>query len=321
MVKSPDRSDEKQPSVLKIHPKWLNSTLRKSRKENHKSVIATKNGRTVILERINQMKINRENACLISPAFIKICCIGTIITWFSTLILGVLMAQLDPAGPNFDPAGFNPLINYLSNLGSIYYTPFPCVFNFGLTLTSLLTIPIAFYIKNLMVGEYSNILRNILAVVFTILLVLGLIFLALAGLVNSELSKIWEEQLFFPLNACNWHLRIANFAFSGLVFAGGVFALFSLVYTDFFREKFKIRNVIFMKTLFIINSCVITPVFLGFFMSSPLLHSEDLFWFSLPLWKWATFWEWCLAISLTFSLIFLCSILLRPLNLALKKTA
>jgi hypothetical protein len=319
MAKSQKSDDEKQTSIVNFSPRGSHTMVWKSQKEKtNDSPVAVQEHRGKLHEN-SRMKMRRESACVLSPAFIKICCTGTIVTWCSTLILGVLVAQLDLAGPNFDPAGFNPLIDYLSNMGSINYTPVPCVFNFGMTLTSLLMIPVTFYLKNLMIGEKSSYIRIGLACLFTILMMIGLIFLGFAGLINSELSKTWEEQLFFPLNACNWHLRIASISFSGLVLAGGVFALFSLIYPDFFKDKLKMQKSFFMKSIFILNTCVLTPTFLGFFMSSPLLHSEDLFWITLPLWRWATLWEWCLAMSLTVTMLFVCISLIRPLNLMLKK--
>jgi len=263
--------------------------------------------------------MNRETACVISPAFIKICCVGTIVTWSCILIVGVLLAQLDPSGPNFDPAGFNPLIDYLSNMGSIHYTPFPFIFNFGITFIALLMIPVTFYLKKLMIGDNSCVIRKILALLFTVLMVTGFIFLILVGWINQELSKTWEQQFSYPLNACNWHFTLASISFSCIILGGGVFTLFSLIFLNFLREKLLIQNPIRGKILLVVNYFILTPIFLTLFTSCPLLHSEDLFWKTLPIWKWATFWEWLFAISMTIGMFFVCISLFRPLNAKLRK--
>ena len=262
--------------------------------------------------------MNRKNACVISPPFIKICCVGTIITWIITVFLGVLVAQLDPAGPNYDPAGYNPLIDYLSNMGSIYYTPFPFVFNFGMTLIGLLMIPVVFYLKNLMIGNNAGIIQKTFRSVFTILMVIGFIFLIFVGFINIELSRTWQLQLFYPLNACNWHLQVTYISFSSIILGSGVYTIYVMIYPDFFKKILGIVHPSLNKTLLILNTIILPPIFVGFHMSCPLLHSEDLFWISLPMWKWAPFWEWLSAISMTISMFFVCISLIRFLNTKLR---
>ncbi|MBD3254967.1 MAG: hypothetical protein GF383_07725 [Candidatus Lokiarchaeota archaeon] len=51
------------------------------------------------------------------------------ITWLSSVILALLIGQLDLAGPSYIPAGFNPAINYISDLGNQDLTPMPIIIN------------------------------------------------------------------------------------------------------------------------------------------------------------------------------------------------
>ena len=79
-----------------------------------------------ILERKNQI-----HGSLTQPKVVKFCIISATLIWVLGVILAYLVAQLDSAGPGFDPAGYSIFINYISDLGSLRYTPMPVIINFS----------------------------------------------------------------------------------------------------------------------------------------------------------------------------------------------
>ena len=67
-----------------------------------------------------------------NPSVIKFCLYGVIIAWILALGVGYLFAQLDLAGPGLDPAGYSLFVNYISDLGSLNFTPLPKFLDDGL---------------------------------------------------------------------------------------------------------------------------------------------------------------------------------------------
>ncbi len=87
---------------------------------------------------------------------VKLSWIGVIITWFSSITIALLIGQLDPADPSYDPAGYNPAINYISDLGNQDLTPMPIIINFGMMNAALLMVPPTLYIKKKLIGNSSK---------------------------------------------------------------------------------------------------------------------------------------------------------------------
>ena len=90
------------------------------------------------------MRLNKlvRETCefLTKPKVVKFSWIGAVVTWVGSIIIALLIAQLDPVGPTPDPAGFNPLINYISDLGNQDLTPMPIILNWAMMNTALLMI-------------------------------------------------------------------------------------------------------------------------------------------------------------------------------------
>ena len=109
-------------------------------------------------------KINQIHESLTHPKVVKFCIISATLVWILGVSLAYLVAQLDTVGPGFDPAGYSFLINYISDFGSLRYTPMPIILNFTMMQTSMLMIPVSFYLKDVLKGnltliEAANLLK------------------------------------------------------------------------------------------------------------------------------------------------------------------
>jgi len=67
--------------------------------------------------------MRKLNDFLTNLQVVKFSAIAAIIIWISGVITALLIGLLDPAGPSYDPAGYNPVINYISDLGNQDLTP------------------------------------------------------------------------------------------------------------------------------------------------------------------------------------------------------
>ncbi len=85
--------------------------------------------------------INKIHEYITRPKIVKISTIIAFIVAFSALIIGYIIAQ-------FGPHGYNMIDNYISDMGSIKYTPFPYMRTIGNVISSPFFIPITFYIKS-----------------------------------------------------------------------------------------------------------------------------------------------------------------------------
>ena len=83
---------------------------------------------------------NRIYEYITNPKIVKTSTIIAFIVVFSALIIGYIIAQ-------FGPYGYNMIDNYISDMGSINYTPFPYMRTIGNVISGPFFIPITFYIK------------------------------------------------------------------------------------------------------------------------------------------------------------------------------
>ena len=77
---------------------------------------------------------------LTTPKIVKISTIAALIVAFSCLIIGYIIAQ-------FGPYGYNMFDNYISDMGSRRYTPFPYMRTISNLISSPLFFPLTFYMK------------------------------------------------------------------------------------------------------------------------------------------------------------------------------
>lgn len=249
---------------------------------------------------------------LTNPIVVKVCWIGAITIWIGGIIIALLIAQLDPKGPSYDPAGFNPLINFISDLGNQDLTPMPIILNWTMMNTAILLIPPALYMKEILIEGTSKI-RKIIANITVLSMLIGILGLFLTGVISEDVSVVWDK--LFPLeDNYPWHDITADFAFTLLMLAGILVASQFIIYPDILDNKIDVKYAVQIRILYIINSWVITPVCFYFFYTVPYLWYTDNFWSYLPMWKWAPIWEWLLMISLTVWLLSACILVVKQIN-------
>ncbi len=247
---------------------------------------------------------------------VKYTMIGAILTWIPSILIALLIGQLDPAGPSYDPGGFNPLINYISDLGNQDLTPMPIIMNWGMMNAALLLIPPSFYMKKILIKEDSKIFRKILANLTVVCMLIGMVGLFLTGVISEDVGEVWDN--LFPIGY-PWHDLTADYAFTFFMISGILVASQFIIFPDILVKKIKITNTNRVRILYIINSWILTPIFFYFFYTVPYLWYTDEFWTFLPPWQWAPLWEWLLMSSLTVWLLSASILVVKQINLELEK--
>lgn len=264
-------------------------------------------------------KVKQTYKFLTHPKVVKLSAISATIVWISTIVFGILIGQLDPAGPSFDPAGFNILINYISDLGNLDLTPMPIILDFGMMQTTILMIPAAFYLQKVLKGDGSKLFRKILSYLTLACMLIAMCGLFLTGVISEDVGDKLDTILGPPLPGYAWHDIVADFAFIFFMVSGILTASQFIIFPEILKEQIMLKRTITARVLLAINTWVLTPIFFGFFYTVPYLWYTDAFWNDLPLWQWAPFWEWLLMFSLsTWLLVVLNLMLLKPLNRELK---
>lgn len=265
-------------------------------------------------------KIKNFYKLLTHPKVVKFSCISATIVWISSVILGILIGQLDPAGPSSDPAGFNILINYISDLGNLDLTPMPIILDFGLMQTALLMIPATLYLRNILIGDGRKKLRKLLGNTTLICMLVAMCGLFLTGVISEDVGEKLDSIIGPPIPDYFWHDIVADFAFTFFMISGILVASQFIIFPDIIEVQIGLKHIRKTRILLAINTWILTPIFFGFFYTVPYLWYTDAFWTYLPLWQWAPFWEWLLMFSLSsWILVVLNLMLLKPINRELAK--
>jgi len=258
--------------------------------------------------------MRKTTSFLSSPRFVKFCVISAISIWISTIVFGLLIAQLDRAGPEYDPSGFNFLINYISDLGSLRFTPLPIILDFGMMATGLLMVPVSNSIRKLLVADGTKISRKILGNITFAVLLIGMIGFFLTGVLSEDTGEMFDQIIGFPFDEYPWHDIVADFAFIFFMLSGILVASQFVLFKDILEKDIGLKRPRVARILLIINTWIFTPIFFGFFYSVPYLWYDTPFWTYLPMWQWAPLWEWLLMFSIVGSLFSVSLMLIKPLN-------
>jgi len=84
------------------------------------------------------------------PKTVKLSTTIALIVAATSIITGVIVAMIGP------PGGYNPIDNYISDLGGSPYTPFPYFLDIASIVSGILLIPTLFYIERLLVPRPQN---------------------------------------------------------------------------------------------------------------------------------------------------------------------
>jgi len=167
------------------------------------------------------MKINRLFNRFLNQKLIKICIYVSLLTFLPGLLIGVLIAFF------FGPESYNIIDNYISDLGSIRYTPAPFVLDAIAMTTACFLVPVFFYITKIIVSDTKNIIFNSNKSIFKRLFCIYIDLHAFFGLLSllSGAVGLFGIGLFSEDRTTELGL---HFTFSIIVFAGLAFgALFN----------------------------------------------------------------------------------------------
>ena len=260
-------------------------------------------------------KVKNFYKMLIHPKVVKLSCIGATFVWISSVLLAILIGQLDPAGPSYDPAGFNILINYISDLGNLDLTPMPIIIDFGMMQTSILMVPVSFYLREVLIGDRSKKSRRLLGNLTLVCMLIAMCGLFLTGVISEDVGEKLDNIIGPPFPDYYWHDIVADFAFTFFMVSGILVASQFIIFPEILQKQISIKRIHTARILLAINTWVLTPIFFGFFYTVPYLWYTDAFWTFLPLWQWAPFWEWLLMFSLSAWILLVSNLLLiKSLN-------
>jgi len=93
--------------------------------------------------RINNLRKNLFDR-FINYKMVKIFTSAVILIYIPLIIVGIIIAAY------FDPDGYSILTNWISDLGGIPHTPAPFLYDIACIVAGSLTIPLTFYMENLL---------------------------------------------------------------------------------------------------------------------------------------------------------------------------
>jgi hypothetical membrane protein len=161
----------------------------------------------------------RAYAFLTRPDLVRKSTIAGFSIYSLAIIIGYIVAQ-------FDPQGYNPLKNYISDMGSFRHTPFPYLLDFGCMITSFLLLPTILYMEKILAPlpeKAENLpvsrMRLRLGSYGFFWMIIGLIGMFGVGLFSEDRTTVF---------GLHWLFTIV--VFGGLAIGGIFFGLLILFY-------------------------------------------------------------------------------------------
>lgn len=161
----------------------------------------------------------RITRILIDPTVVRVSVIINLVTFLPGLIVCVLIAD------SFGPQGYELWDNFISDLGSINYTPVPFIFNFIVMVAGIFTFPAYLYNnKFLLEGVKENVFDSELKIwkrlyyfIIGICAILGYFFLLVGSI------GMFGIGIFSIDGSSEIHFFFSVLVFAGLIF-GALFA-------------------------------------------------------------------------------------------------
>ena len=152
---------------------------------------------------------------LIKPKTVRNSAFISVFALTFALVVGIIIAQ-------WDPDGYNPFVNYISDLGSFNHTPFPYLWDAGQMLCAIFMVPAALYLREMFANyskdeekaSESSKTRVILSYICMISMLIALSGMFMAGFFSEDRSG--------PLHM---HLVASYIDFGGLALTGIVFGI------------------------------------------------------------------------------------------------
>ena len=200
------------------------------------------------------MKINRLFNKFLNQKLIKICIYVSLIIFLPGILIGVLVAYF------FGPDSYNIIENYISDLGSIRYTPTPFILDAIAMTTACFLVPVFFYIAKIIVSDTKSLILDSNKSIFKRIHTIDIDLLAFFGFLSllSGAVGLFGVGLFSEDRTTELGL---HYAFSIIVFAGLAFGAFF----NGIAILLKLKKTIFPRLLglyMIVGPFVVTIMFL-----------------------------------------------------------
>jgi len=200
------------------------------------------------------MKINRLFNKFLNQKLIKICIYVSLIIFLPGILIGVLVAYF------FGPDSYNIIDNYISDLGSIRYTPAPFILDAIAMTTACFLVPVFFYIAKIIVSDTKSLILDSNKSIFKRIHTIDIDLLAFFGFLSllSGAVGLFGVGLFSEDRTTELGL---HYAFSIIVFAGLAFGAF----LNGIAILLKLKKTIFPRLLglyMIVGPFVVTIMFL-----------------------------------------------------------
>lgn len=165
------------------------------------------------------MRINRVFTAFLNEKLIKICIYVSLVTFLPGLLFGVVIAYF------FGPESYNIIDNYISDLGSIRYTPAPLILDTIAMITACILVPVFFYIAKIIVSDTKSIILDSNSPMYKRIHSVNIVLLAFFGLLSllSGAVGLFGVGLFSEDRTTALGL---HYIFSIIVFAGLAFGAF-----------------------------------------------------------------------------------------------
>ena len=207
---------------------------------------------------------------LVNPKVVRLCIKGALIIFVPSLIIGwILAALLDPAGywmstaiwievgmENMpaDQAGYSIFTDYISNLGSLNFSPVTFFLDDAAMITSLLLVPVCFYLKKRFLSIYEKQespekLGKTLSNLALVFMLIGMIGFFSIGFFSEDVadSLQYATEGLAMVGPLDLHEFFSMVVFLNLIIAGIFLGLIGLKYASMIPEVFDLnvsKNVI-----------------------------------------------------------------------------
>lgn len=152
---------------------------------------------------------------------VKICTTAIIFVYLPLLVIGVIIAAF------FGPEGYTIWTHYISDLGSIRYTPAPYLYDLAAIIAGILTIPFSFYMEQLLAPIPKS--EEDLAKTSRFRLRLGsyaFLFSIIGNISYIGVGIFSEDRNYFGLHGITSVLSFVGFTF-GAFFMGWLIVLYA----------------------------------------------------------------------------------------------
>lgn len=231
---------------------------------------------------------------LVNPKVVRFCIKFSLIFFPLMIFFGVLVAVF------LGSTNYNIMDNYISDMGSYRYTPIPKFLDCGVMLTSILLVPVCFYIKKVFDSKSKHVDRINISTKYSsfllITMLIGMFGIFSAGWFNEDVGIALYPFIGYDLHEVFTVVEFVGTA-TGSLFIGIVLVRFPEGINEMFGyDKMSKKVPVLLGLVMIFLTPVLCILFLlGFPPSEP-------------------FWEWMLMFSIFGSLFTIGIITLHQIN-------